>query len=152
VTRPTLNQWGLMLARVVATRATCARRQVGCVLLDAAGHVLATGYNGPPRGMNHCTPESPCAGANAPSGTELELCEAVHAEQNALLQCRDPALIYTCCVTVSPCVTCTKLLLNTGCKRVVFLEPYAHDDAARRLWLCAGPTTDWFHVDLKETP
>lgn len=150
--RPTLSEWGLSLAKVVATRATCSRRKVGCVLLDITGHVLATGYNGPPRGMPHCTHENPCAGADAPSGTGLELCEAVHAEQNALLQCRDPELIHMCCVTVSPCITCTKLLLNTGCKRIVFLEPYAHDDTAKELWLKAGPTTDWLQITLKETP
>lgn len=129
------DQWLLSLAEVTSHRATCARRRVGCVLADERGRVLATGYNGPPRGFPHCTMASPCAGAALPSGQGLELCEAVHAEQNALLQCSDVDEVHTCYVTTSPCVTCVKLLLNTGCVRVVFAEPYAHDEAARALWL-----------------
>jgi dCMP deaminase len=132
--RPTRDEWLLRVATVTAERATCARRKVGCVLADEKGRILATGYNGPPRGFSHCTVENPCAGAKHPSGTGLELCEAVHAEQNALLQCHDVDDVYSCYVTVSPCVTCVKLLLNTGCQRVVFLEPYAHEEPARILW------------------
>lgn len=131
--RPTKDAWLLELAGVVAKRGTCARRRVGCVLADAAGHVLATGYNGVAAGLPHCD-EHPCPGAGLSSGAGLDLCEAVHAEQNALLQCRDVSLIRTCYVTVSPCVTCTKLLLNTGCTRIVYAERYAHDVAACELW------------------
>jgi dCMP deaminase len=132
--RPTKDAWLLELAGVVAKRGTCVRRQVGCVLADAAGHVLATGYNGVASGVPHCSEGHPCGGADLPSGQGLDLCEAVHAEQNALLQCHDVGLIRTCYVTVSPCVTCTKLLLNTACQRIVYAERYAHDDAACELW------------------
>lgn len=76
-----------------------------------------------------------CAGATAPSGTQLESCEAIHAEQNALLQCRDVFSIVTCYVTHSPCITCVKLLLNTSCQRIIFRERYAHDAAAHELWM-----------------
>jgi dCMP deaminase len=106
--------------------------------VNAQGHILATGYNGPPRGFSHCTHESPCAGAVLPSGSGLDACEAVHAEQNALLQCRDVELIETCYVTVSPCVTCVKLLLNTACKRIIFTELYPHAEAAYDLWASKG--------------
>src|SRR3546814_1170368 len=78
-----------------------------------------------------------CSGAFSPSGTNLDGCEAIHAEQNALLQCKDVREIHTCYCTASPCVTCTKLLLNTGCMRVVFMEEYPHP-AARDLWTRAG--------------
>jgi tRNA(Arg) A34 adenosine deaminase TadA len=66
-------------------------------------------------------------------GKGLDLCEAIHAEQNALLQCRDTKEIEVAYVTASPCVTCVKLFMNTGCKRIVFLEEYPHS-AAKELW------------------
>lgn len=134
--RPSRDQWAMRIVQDTATRGTCARRKVGCVLLDARGHVLATGYNGPASGQLHCI-VTPCAGAEMPSGTGLELCEAVHAEQNALLQCRDVYSIATCYVSVSPCVTCVKLLLNTSCRRIVFAGEYPHDKS-RELWIGAG--------------
>jgi dCMP deaminase len=95
--------------------------------------VLATGYNGPPSGFQHCL-DMACAGADQLPGEGLELCEAVHAEQNALLQCHDVYAIKTAYITSAPCVWCTKLLLNTSCERIVFAEDYPHPDA-KRLWL-----------------
>ena len=136
--RPTRDEHFLAMAALVATRSTCVRRAVGCVLVDVHQHVAATGYNGRPRGFDHCSEGTPCLGARAPSGTDLDDCEAVHAEQNALLQCRDVELLDACYVTVSPCLTCVKLLLNTSCRRVVAAAPYAHDAAARELWLRGG--------------
>jgi len=138
MTRISRDQWGLDLAQVTARRGTCLRRQVGCVLLNERGHVLATGYNGTASGLPHCEEEgNRCAGWNAPKGTGLDACQAIHAEQNALLQCRDVYLIHTCYTTCSPCITCIKLLLNTGCQRVVFKELYPHPEA-RALWEGAG--------------
>lgn len=161
------DEWAMRLAEVTARRATCLRRAVGCVLLDATGHVLATGYNGVASGMLHCNesvrrndlveelhaadggyvnitqldppPSYPyaCPGAQAPSGTQLEGCYAIHAEQNALLQCRDVREVSTCYCTTSPCLTCTKLLLNTGCRRIVYREAYVNQDAAV-IWRRAG--------------
>src|SRR5690606_23593910 len=150
MTRPSKDRYFMDIAKVVATRATCARRSVGCVLVDVRGHILATGYNGKPRGFPHCHDDLPCAGAQAASGTALSACEAVHAEQNALLQCPDVNRIFAAYVTVSPCVTCTKLLLNTSCARIYFAEPYAHDAEAKRLWQACGPegaVRQWVHFE-----
>lgn len=149
MSRPTRDQWLLEVAHVTSKRATCARRKVGCVLADEQGRILSTGYNGPPRGFPHCTQENPCSGANAPSGQNLDLCEAVHAEQNALLQCPSADKVYTCYVTTSPCVTCVKLLLNTGCQRIVFANPYARPqyEAARELW-SRGRIGEWVCLKL----
>jgi dCMP deaminase len=120
------------------------------VLVDSKGHILATGYNGRAAGLPHCNHRSEggkggektyphaCPGSLSPSGTDLDSCEAIHAEANALLQCRDVSAIDTAYVTVSPCVSCTKLLLNTGCRTIAFSEPYAHDKKARELWERAG--------------
>jgi len=80
--RPTQDEYFLKMAELVSTRATCARRKVGCVLVNSRKHILATGYNGVASGMPHCIDE-PCPGANYPSGEGLDKCEAIHAEQNA---------------------------------------------------------------------
>jgi dCMP deaminase len=152
MSRPSHDEIGLQHAEVAAQRGTCLRRKVGCCLTNSRNQVIATGRNGRASGMPHCneswkelaaryvTPDraveypNACAGAQAASGTQLDACEAIHAEQNALLQCGDVYQIETCYVTVSPCITCVKLLLNTSCKRIVFRERYAHDEAAMKLW------------------
>lgn len=150
--RITRDQWGLRLALVTAMRSTCLRRQVGCVLTDGQGHVLSTGYNGVASGLMHCNVStkrytSPnggfifeyphaCAGARAESGADLDACEAVHAEANALLQCRDVDRIFTAYVTTAPCVSCVKLLMNTGCHRIIFYDDYAASGAV--LWARTG--------------
>jgi deoxycytidylate deaminase len=134
------------------------------VLLNARGHVLATGYNGVAAGQKHCNEEVVRAATlqmqfgpdpvyrhlsikrthphclpwcHSASGTNLDGCQAIHAEQNALLQCRDVYAIHTCYVTASPCITCVKLLLNTSCEKIVFTEEYPHK-AAQELWVQAG--------------
>lgn len=125
----------IKLAELVAGQATCPRRSVGCVLINARKHIIATGYNGVASGMLHCT-EVQCPGAELASGTGLEACEAIHAEANALLQCKDVYEIDTAYVTASPCIHCTKMLLNTSCRRIVYSEEYPHS-ASRDLWLRA---------------
>lgn len=125
------------VAYVTSKRSTCVRRHVGCVLLDSHGRVLSTGYNGVAAGMPHCNEGHTCDGGTSPSGTNLDACEAVHAEQNALLQCKDVNAIDTCYCTASPCMTCVKLLLNTSCKRIVFIDEYPQP-AAKELWRRAG--------------
>lgn len=127
--RPDLFEWGLRLAEVVAQRGTCARRQVGCVLLDEKGIVLATGYNGVRPGAPHCNEGFPCPGALVPSGTGLDLCRSAHAEQNAVAQCQDISRIYAICVTASPCVSCIKMLMNTRCTVIAFRQIYPHSEA-----------------------
>lgn len=153
--RPSTDEWALQLALTTSLRSTCLRRRVGCVLINARGHILSTGYNGVAAGRPHCNehdifdpvgyPHS-CKGAHAQSGLDLNSCQAIHAEQNALLQCRDIYDIETCYVTASPCITCTKLLLNTGCKRIVFIEEYPHPEA-KDLWTSAGRS--WAQIICK---
>ena len=161
MTRPTRDGWGLQLAQVTASRSTCLRRSVGCVLVDKRGHILATGYNGVAAGQKHCNEDlllapppfegtwaegtnikythypHACPGAQSLSGTNLDGCQAIHAEQNALLQCGKVWEIDTCYTTTAPCMTCVKLLLNTSCQRIVFKEDYPHSEA-RVLWENAG--------------
>lgn len=120
------------VAYTIANLATCARRKVGCVLLNEHGHVIATGYNGPAAGVPNCI-DDPCPGAHYPSGQGLEECVAIHAEANALLQCRDHRAIAVAYVTAFPCIHCVKLLRNTSCQLIVFGEDYAHPPA-KTLW------------------
>jgi len=77
-----------------------------------------------------------CSGASAESGKDLDQCEAIHAEQNALLQCRDAYEIAYCYTTTFPCLTCVKLLLNTACNQIIYREPY--DQRAEQLWASAS--------------
>ena len=129
--RLTKSQYFLALAVLAAQRSTCVRRKVGCILVDKKGRLLATGYNGVASGEIHCN-DKPCEGAMHKSGEGLDHRKAIHAEQNAILQCKDPQQIRTAYVTTAPCVSCTKLLLNTSCKTIVFLESYPN--SGRKIW------------------
>ena len=153
--RPDLDEYMLRLADVAATRTTCIRRGVGCVLADARGRVLAVAYNGVASGQPHCNEpvvgvvvgydfrkmdDAPymvhaCAGHDLPPGQDG--CEAIHAEQNALVQCADAARIHTAYVTLGPCKACAKLLLGTTCERVVCRGKHSNTEG-RDLWLRAG--------------
>lgn len=136
MTRPSNDQYFLEMASLASTKSTCVRRQVGCVLVNSLNHVLATGYNGVPSKFDHCFDE-PCEGAKSKPGEGLDLCLAVHAEANALLQCRDVQQIDTVYCTDSPCIHCVKMLLNTSAWRIVFSRPYPHA-ASQELWTRHG--------------
>lgn len=117
--RPSIQEYFLDLAEVISRRSTCPRLKVGCIIVDKHNHILSTGYNGVAAGLPHCT-EFPCPGAEIKPGMNTGTCEAIHAEQNALLQCSDVNKISAIYITHSPCKTCAKLILNTAAKRVVF--------------------------------
>lgn len=139
------DQVWLSVAFDIAKLATCVRRRVGCVILDTHGRVMSTGYNGPAAGEPNCTTHR-CPGADCPSGTGLELCEAVHAEANALLQCQDALRVGTVYCTDSPCVHCVKLLLNTSASRLVFVREYP-SATSRELWTRSG-NRSWERQEL----
>ncbi|HPQ70971.1 MAG TPA: dCMP deaminase family protein [bacterium] len=138
--RPSWDQYFMEFARLARTRSTCLRRGVGAVLVKEK-NVLATGYNGPPRGVPHCD-ETGCLRETmqVPSGQRHELCRGLHAEQNAIIQAAyhgtsiRGADLYS---TTFPCVICTKMLINAGIKRIVYTEGYP-DDLARQMLDQAG--------------
>ena len=115
------------MAQVASKRSTCMRRSVGAVIVKDK-RLLATGYNGTPRGMAHCE-EVGCLRTklNVPSGKMHELCRGIHAEQNAVIQAAvhgvsvDGGTLYC---THQPCVVCTKILINAGIRRIVYANPY----------------------------
>jgi dCMP deaminase len=123
IDRPSKHQYYLKMLDLVASRSTCIRRAVGAIIVDGDGHVLSTGYNGVVRGFDHCV-DSPCAGANDRPG-ETSNCMAVHAEQNALLQCTSLDRARTIYCSCLPCFTCAKLICNTKIDTVICLEDYA---------------------------
>lgn len=137
--RPSADTYFLRMAKLVATRSTCLSRQVGCVIVDNRRHVVATGYNGPPAGFDHCTQCN-----RTSSGCGLDDCYAIHAEMNALLQCPDVYSISTIYCTDSPCIHCLKLLANTSCTRIVFLQEYPHGKS-KEIWEKLG--REWTKAD-----
>ena len=138
----------LRVARTLTALSTCPRRQVGCVLISVEGEVLGTGYNGSAAGETHCT-DVPCPGADWPSGTGLDKCQALHTEMNALAQGKDMHRVGTIYVTASPCVLCVRYLVNTSATRLVFAEEYPHLESKER-WL-AKPGRTWEHVPLPKS-
>lgn len=142
--RPSRDRNYLDQAFIVARRATCARGQRGCILVDTRGRPLSQGYNGPASGEVHCI-DVPCAGASYPPGQGLDQCRALHSEWNALILCEKPFEIYTCYSTHSPCITCLKMLANTSCKRIVFGNLYAHGDLSG-WWVTSQADREWVHL------
>jgi dCMP deaminase len=140
ITRPSIDEYFLKIASVVAERSTCRRHHVGAVAVKDK-HILATGYNGAAAGLKDCL-ELGCLRdeQGIPSGTRHEICRGIHAEQNAIIQASlhgvslEGATLY---VTHSPCVLCAKMLANARIKRLVTFGKYA-DDAFLDLFKEAG--------------
>ena len=134
MTRPTLDQTYMDIARAFAKRATCSRRQVGAVI-TGNGYILSSGYNGSFPGSKHCI-DTPCPGATLPSGTGLDLCMSAHAEQNAIARLKDVDTADTLYCTTAPCISCTKLILCTSINRIVADQDYI--SSGKDLWLSSG--------------
>lgn len=123
--RPDWHIWFMRMAHIVADRSTCISRQVGAIIVKDK-QVIATGYNGAPAGVTHCTSET-CLRKGVKSGTNLDLCMAAHGEQNAICSAAkngistDGAVMYC---TTKPCLTCAKLLINAGIKIVYYMNDY----------------------------
>lgn len=129
--RPNWDEYFMEFAVLTARRSTCLRRQVGAVIVQDK-HVIATGYNGAPKGLEHCAERGGCLreALGVKSGERHELCRALHAEQNAIIQAAtlghsiEGASIY---ITHQPCVICAKMIINAGIERIVVREGYPDD-------------------------
>ena len=129
--RPNWDEYFMEVAKLTATRSTCLRRQVGAVIVKDR-HIIATGYNGAPRGLPHCDERGGCLRQElgVPSGQRHELCRALHAEQNAIIQAAtlgqsiEGGTIY---ITHQPCAICSKMIINSGINRIVVNEGYPDD-------------------------
>lgn len=125
--RPSWDEYFMQITELVASRSTCMRRQVGAILVKEK-NILATGYNGVPSGITHCDVTGCLRDKlKVPSGERHELCRGLHAEQNAIIQAArhginiDGAILYC---TDSPCIICSKMLINAGVGGIVFKRGY----------------------------
>ncbi len=126
--RPSWDEYFMEMAELTAKRSTCLRRQVGAVIVKDR-HIIATGYNGAPRNVPHCAELGGCLREEmkVPSGERHELCRALHAEQNAIIQAAtlgqsiEDSSIY---ITNQPCSICAKMIINAGINRIIVREGY----------------------------
>jgi dCMP deaminase len=148
-TRISLDEYFLRIASVVAERSTCRRHHIGAVAVRDK-HILSTGYSGAPAGAEDCLTLGCLRDElGIPSGTRQEICRAIHAEQNVIIQSglhgvsMEGATVYC---THTPCVLCAKMLVNARIKRFVSFGKYS-DDTFKELFRCAG-----IQVDMKDRP
>ena len=129
-----IDEYFMKIARVVAERSTClpGHSQVGAVLVRDK-YIISTGYNGAPRGFPHC---ETCYRDESDKGENMDLCPAVHAEQNAIIQSAlqgaspDGGTLYC---THFPCVACLRMLINAGVKSIVYGEAYDMENEIKKL-------------------
>ena len=141
MTRPSWPTYFMGITRLVSERSTCLRRRVGAIIVKDK-RILSTGYNGAPVGLKHCE-EVGCLRetASIPSGERHELCRALHAEQNAIIQAAkfgiplDGSTLYC---KMTPCRTCAMIIINSGIKRVVCIKHYHADTDTVELFKIAG--------------
>ena len=139
--RPDWDQYFMEIARVVSLRSNCIKRKVAAVVvLDR--RIISTGYNGTPRGVKNCNAGG-CPRCNhfGPSGAKLEECLCSHAEENAIVQAAyhgvsiKGSTIYS---TYSPCLICTKMIINSGIAEVVYNKAYVIEETPLKLLKEAG--------------
>jgi dCMP deaminase len=125
--RPEIDEYFLKIAKVVGQRSTCLRHNIGAVLVRDK-QIISTGYNGAPAGLPDCLEIGCLKDQNKIlSGTGHDVCRAVHAEQNAIIQAAlhgtstQGGTLYT---THAPCLMCSKIIINAGIKRVVSIQEY----------------------------
>ena len=132
--RPDWDEYFIEIAKVVSTRSTCLRRRYGAVIVKD-NVIISTGYNGAPRGDPNCIDTGKCARKelNIPSGERYEMCEAVHAEQNAIIngppERMKDATIYIAgfeedntLAAGRPCLLCFRMIKNAQIRKVIYLQ------------------------------
>ena len=139
--RPDWDHYFMNIAEVAASRSNCSRRHVAAVLVRDK-RIISTGYNGTPRGIKNCNEGGcPRCNSNIPSGEGLTECLCCHAEENSIVQAAyhgiavAGATIYT---TYSPCLLCSKMIINAGIVEVVYKQRYSIDSTSMRLLAEAG--------------
>ena len=126
--RPSWDEYFVSITKTVASRSTCLRRKVGAIIVKDK-RILTTGYNGAPRGVKSCLEIGRCLREElrVPSGQRHEICRALHAEQNAIIQAAYHGVritgssVYS---TTQPCVLCAKMMINAGIQKIYYYEEY----------------------------
>ncbi|HXK21673.1 MAG TPA: deaminase [Myxococcota bacterium] len=139
--RPGWDEYFMSIARVVASRSNCVKRKVAAVI-TVDRRIISTGYNGTPRGVRNCN-EGGCPRCNAfaKGGTRLDECLCSHGEENAITQAAYHGVSVrggTLHTTFSPCLTCTKMIINAGIVEVVYNADYPLGGTALDLLREAG--------------
>ncbi|HEY5657503.1 MAG TPA: deaminase [Myxococcota bacterium] len=139
--RPSWDEYFMSIARVVASRSNCVKRKVAAVITKDR-RIISTGYNGTPRGVRNCN-EGGCPRCNAfaEGGTRLDECLCSHAEENTITQAAYHGVVVrggTLYTTFSPCLTCTKMIINAGIEEVVYSAEYPLAETALDLLREAG--------------
>lgn len=139
--RPNWDDYFMNIAKVASLRSNCVKRKVAAVIVKDK-RIISTGYNGTPRGIKNCC-DGGCPRCNSfgPSGKGLGECLCSHAEENSIVQAAyhgasiKGSTIYT---TFSPCLICTKMILNSGIQEVVYNASYPLEDVSLKLLKQAG--------------
>ncbi|MCF7817994.1 MAG: dCMP deaminase family protein [Kiritimatiellales bacterium] len=141
IKRPDWDEYFMDIAHVVSKRGNCCRRKVAALIVSDR-RIISTGYNGTPRGIDNCFEGGcPRCASDAPSGSSLGECICAHAEENAIAQAAyhgiavKDSMLY--CI-LSPCLMCTKMIINAGIKEVVYETEYHFTEQARGLFTTAG--------------
>ena len=125
MSKPTFDEIYMELAENLAKRSHCVKAQVGAVLTKDT-RIVSLGYNGPPAGTHNCDLEWPKEGCPRDSKGSCSL--ALHAEQNAILYASKNNVVMegsTLYVTLSPCISCARVIYTMGIKKVYYLNSYA---------------------------
>lgn len=134
--RPVWDQYFMAIAQNVSSRSNCMSRKIGAIIV-CDYRIMTTGYNGTPKGTKNCFEGGcPRCAENVESGTQLDRCYCCHAEENAIIQAAYHGVsIYggTLYVTHTPCLMCSKMIINAGIKRLVYNEKYPVSDRSLRL-------------------
>ena len=136
----------MRIAETVALRSTCIDKQVGCVLVNDKSIILSTGYNGAPRKHTHCCDLGVCIKDEVGNPSA---CPSAHAEQNAILHCTDTQQIYAAYLTLSPCITCIRMLLNTSCRHIYFRQEHRHPEP-KEMWIVSRGADTWHYTQQLE--
>lgn len=139
--RPSWDEYFMSIAKTVATRSNCIKRKVAAIIVKDK-RIISTGYNGTPRGIKNCS-DGGCerCASFGESGKNLADCVCCHGEENAIVQASyhgvpiKDATIYS---TFSPCLLCTKMIINSGIKEVVYSSDYPLADISLKLLKEAG--------------
>jgi dCMP deaminase len=139
--RPSWDQYFMDIAKQVAARSNCMKRQVAAVIVSDK-RIISTGYNGTPRGVKNCN-EGGCPRCNnfSESGKNLDEGLCSHGEENAIVQASYHGIAIkdgTLYTTFSPCLQCSKMIINAGIRRVVYNDAYPLNDTATRMLKEAG--------------
>ncbi|MFZ5802704.1 MAG: deaminase [Candidatus Omnitrophota bacterium] len=148
--RPSWDEYFMGIAKVAALRSNCVKRKVAAVIVKDM-RIISTGYNGTPRGIKNCN-EGGCPRCNSmgESGKGLDECLCSHAEENAIVQAAyhgvgiKDSVLYT---TFSPCLNCTKMIINAGIREVVYNEEYPISEVPMKLLAEAQIRVRKFKID-----